>query len=193
MSDYAVRVEGLVKRYGQLVALDGIDFEVPHGTVFGLLGPNGAGKTTAVRILATILQPDGGQRRGARATTWSRTAAGRAAADRSRRAVRGGRREPHRPREPAHGRACSRRCRRPQIMPRAAELLERFELTDAADRPVRTYSGGMRRRLDLAASLVHASAGAVPGRAHDRPRPPEPQRAVGHDRASWSRTARPSC
>ena len=105
MSDYAIRVEGLVKRFGEVVALDGIDFEVPQGTVFGLLGPNGAGKTTAVRILTTILQPDGGQRRGARPRRGQATADGRAASDRPRRPVRGGRREPHRPREPAHGRA----------------------------------------------------------------------------------------
>ena len=147
-----IRTSGLVKRYGDVVALNGLDLVVPKGTVLGLLGPNGAGKTTAVRILTTLLDPDEGE------------------------VVVAGldvRKEPGKVREriglsgqnaavDEHltgfenldmvgrlyhlGKARSRA--------RAEELLEQFALTDAAKRPAKTYSGGMRRRLDLAAALV---------------------------------------
>jgi daunorubicin resistance ABC transporter ATP-binding subunit len=143
----------LVKRFGDVRAVDGIDFEVPAGTVFGLLGPNGAGKTTAVRVLSTILAPDGGRAsvlgydvvRDADAVRYSIGLAGQyAAVDPNltgRENLRLIGKLTHLPRD--------------EQFARAADLLRRFGLGDAADRPVRTYSGGMRRRLDLAAALVH--------------------------------------
>jgi ABC-2 type transport system ATP-binding protein len=147
-----IRAEGLVKRYGEVTALDGLDLAVPEGTVLGLLGPNGAGKTTAVRIFTTLLEADEG----------TATVDGIDVAS-----------DPRRVREQIGlsgqnaavdeyltgfenldmvgrlyhlGRARSRA--------RARDLLDAFRLAHAADRPVRTYSGGMRRRLDLAAALV---------------------------------------
>jgi ABC-2 type transport system ATP-binding protein len=152
MPNTAIMVEGLTKRYGEVVALGGIDFEVPAGTVFGLLGPNGAGKTTAVRVLATVLQPDGG-----RAEVLGFDVVKRPADVRLRIGLAG---QYAAVDQNLTGRENLRligqlaQLARPLILPRAAELLERFELTDAADRPARTYSGGMRRRLDIAAALV---------------------------------------
>ena len=120
--------------------------------MIGLLGPNGAGKTTAVRILTTLLVPDAGRRRSA-ASTWWPTPTALRRDHRALRPVRRGRRVPDRLREPRHGRPAlppgPRRSRE-----RARELLERFDLVEAADRPVKGYSGGMRRRLDLAGALV---------------------------------------
>jgi ABC-2 type transport system ATP-binding protein len=149
----AIAVEGLRKRFGDVVALDGIDFEVPPATVLGLLGPNGAGKTTAVRILTTILRPDAG-----RATVLGIDVAANPQAVRERIGLAGqyaaidenltGR---------ENLRLIGRLTHQPKaiVRQRADELLERFGLTDAADRAARTYSGGMRRRLDLGAALVH--------------------------------------
>src|SRR5204862_643860 len=148
----AVRVEGVTKSFGATVALAGVDMIVPEGTVFGLLGPNGAGKTTLVRVLATLLAPDSG-----RAEVFGRDVVGDAPAVRELLGLTGqfaavdeiltgrenlvmfGRLFDLSPSE-------ARR--------RADELLERFDLADAGDRPARTYSGGMRRRLDLASSLL---------------------------------------
>jgi oleandomycin transport system ATP-binding protein len=149
---YAIQAEGLVKRFGETVALDGVDLAARAGSVLGVLGPNGAGKTTAVRILATLLRPDAG------------------------RASVGGHdvvRDAHQVRQliGLTGQYASvdemltgtenlvmigrlLELPRREAKARAAELLERFELWDARDRAVKTYSGGMRRRLDLAASLV---------------------------------------
>src|SRR5437867_9383386 len=152
MSDTAILVEGLAKRFGDVVALDGIDFQVPAGTVFGLLGPNGAGKTTAIRILTTILPPDGG-----RAEVLGLDVARQADEVRYRIGLAGqyAAVDPN-----LTGRENLRLTGRLAQLPagdaqaRADELLGRFGLTEAADRPARTYSGGMRRRLDVAAALV---------------------------------------
>ncbi len=153
MTDLAISVRGLRKRFGDVVALDGVDFGVPTGTVLGLLGPNGAGKTTAVRVLTTILRADEGE-----AKVLGIDVAARPDAVRARMGLAGqyaavdqnltGR---------ENLRLIGRLTHMPKrlIAPRAAELLEQFDLTDAADRTARTYSGGMRRRLDLAAALVH--------------------------------------
>ena len=152
----AIEAEGLVKIFGsgekQVRALDGVDLEVPEGTVLGLLGPNGAGKTTTVRVLATLLTPDAGTARVLGIDV---------------------RRHPQRVREQIGlsgqyaavdenltgrenlvmvGRLYH--LGKKDALRRAEELLAQFALTDAADRPTKTYSGGMRRRLDLAAALV---------------------------------------
>jgi daunorubicin resistance ABC transporter ATP-binding subunit len=148
----AIQAVDLVKRYGTTTALAGLTLEVPQGTIFGLLGPNGAGKTTAVRVFATLLRPDGGQARVLGHDVRSEAAKVRevigltgqyAALD-----------------EYLTGRAnlimigrLSRLSAR-EARSRAEDLLERFDLTHAAGRAVKTYSGGMRRRLDLAASLI---------------------------------------
>ncbi len=148
----AVFAEGLTKRYGDVVALDGLDLRVPEGTVLGVLGPNGAGKTTAVRVLTTLLRPDSGRAEVAGIDVLTKPddvrrkigLSGQYAAvdeyltgfenlDMVGRLYHLGRR-------PARE--------------RARELLARFRLDEAADRPVKTYSGGMRRRLDLAGALV---------------------------------------
>jgi len=147
-----IQAEGLTKRYGKTQALAGVDFSVPAGTILGLLGPNGAGKTTAVRILTTLALPDAG-----RATVAGidvvkhpgevRRHIGVAAQDATLDPLLTGRQNLVLVGELSDmGRAPSRA--------RAAELLAEFELTDAADRVLKGYSGGMRRRLDLAASLM---------------------------------------
>ncbi len=150
--NFAIEARGLRKRFGDTQALDGVDFAVQEGTVHGVLGPNGAGKTTAVRILATLLDADEGTARVAGHDVF---------------------REPARVREliGLTGQYASvdelltgrqnleligtlLDLRRKAARARAQELLDWFDLADAADRPAKTYSGGMRRRLDLAASLV---------------------------------------
>ena len=148
----AIVARGLKKRFGSVLALDGVDLEVRRGTVLGLLGPNGAGKTTAVKILTTLLVPDEGEARVAgfdvvRDAEKLRAAIGLAGQYAAVDEYLTGRenidlvgRLYH---LPMH-----------EVRRRTQELLERFELVEAADRPVKTYSGGMRRRLDLGASLV---------------------------------------
>ena len=152
MTEPAIVVEGLVKRFGEIVALEGVDLDVAEGTVFGLLGPNGAGKTTAVRVLATVLQPDAG-----RAMVLGHDVVKEPDAVRRRIGMAGqyAAVDPNLTgRENLQMVGVLGQLPRPAIAPRADELLGRFELLDAADRPARTYSGGMRRRLDIAASLV---------------------------------------
>jgi ABC-2 type transport system ATP-binding protein len=149
---YAIEAEGLRKSYGKVEALAGIDLRARTGTVLGLLGPNGAGKTTTVRILTTLLPPDAG-----RASVAGLDVVRDAATLRARIGLAGqyaavdenltGRENLEMVGRLYHlGAAVSRR--------RTAELLETFDLTEAGERLVRTYSGGMRRRLDLAAALV---------------------------------------
>ena len=148
----AILVDDLHKHYGELAALDGVDFEVPEGSVFGLLGPNGAGKTTAVRILATVLRADRG-----RAEVLGHDVATAPDAVRRRIGLAGqyAAIDPNLTgRENLRLIGILAQLPKARTAPRAAELLERFQLDDAADRPARTYSGGMRRRLDIAASLV---------------------------------------
>src|SRR5918995_1637130 len=152
MREAAIVVERLTKRYGEVAALDGIDLEVQEGTVFGLLGPNGAGKTTAVRVLATILHPDAG-----RAEVLGRDVVREPDAVRRRIGLAGqyAAVDPNLTgRENLRMVGILGQLQRADVMPRAEELLRRFDLSGAADRPLRTYSGGMRRRLDVAASLM---------------------------------------
>src|SRR3954453_13688950 len=152
MNDDAIVVEGLQKSYGSVRALCGVDFSARTGSVLGLLGPNGAGKTTAVRVMTTLLAPDAGSVRIAGLDVVRDAAALRAeiglagqyaAVDENLTGFENlemvGQLY-HMPRKDARA--------------RADELLERFDLTDAAKRPAKTSSGGMRRRLDLAAALV---------------------------------------
>lgn len=151
---YAVLSEGLEKRFGAVSALQGLDLAVRQGTVCGLLGPNGAGKTTVVRLLATLLRPDAGSARIAGHDVVRDPAAVRRSIGVTGQyaSVDGdltGR---------ENLRLFARLLRVPRPDDRAAELLGRFGLTEAADRKAATYSGGMRRRLDLAASLVRRPA-----------------------------------
>jgi ABC-2 type transport system ATP-binding protein len=156
ISGLAIEAEGLVKRYGATAALDGFDLAVPAGTVCGLLGPNGAGKTTAVRILATLLRADGGR-------------AAVAGIDVARHPHEVRRRIGLSGQEPAVDEILSgrqnlllfgrlNRLPKEAARQRAQQLLEQFELTEAGDRAVKHYSGGMRRRLDLAVTLIQAPA-----------------------------------
>ncbi|MEO3828244.1 ATP-binding cassette domain-containing protein [Actinomadura sp. B10D3] len=150
--DYAFQAEGLVKRFGKTTALDGVDLAARPGTVLGVLGPNGAGKTTAVRILATLLRPDGGRaevcgldvvRDAAKVRELAGLTGQYASVDEDLTATEN---------LVLIGRLLD--MRKAEARARAADLLDRFELAEDAGRRVSTYSGGMRRRLDLAASMM---------------------------------------
>ncbi|GAA1340753.1 ATP-binding cassette domain-containing protein [Saccharothrix algeriensis] len=150
--DYAFQAEGLVKRYGRTTALAGVDLAARTGTVLGVLGPNGAGKTTAVRILATLLRPDGG-----RATVGGLDVVEHAARVRRLIGLTGQYASVDEDLTGTQNLVLIGQLldlRTAEAKARAAELLAGFDLLDAAGRPAKTYSGGMRRRLDLAASLV---------------------------------------
>jgi ABC-2 type transport system ATP-binding protein len=152
MTNAMIEAVGLHKSFGETHALGGLDFDVPEGTILGMLGPNGAGKTTAVRILTTLTHPDSGSatvagidvlRHPARARAKIGVAGQYAALD-----------ELLTGRENLGMVGRLYRIDATTVKKRADALLERFELTDAADRTVKTYSGGMRRRLDLGAALM---------------------------------------
>ncbi|MEU8970829.1 ATP-binding cassette domain-containing protein [Streptomyces monashensis] len=148
----AIYAEGLVKTFGDVKALDGVDLDVPEGTVLGLLGPNGAGKTTTVRCLTTLLRPDSGKAVVAGVDVLRHPDTVRRSIGLSGQFAAVDEYLTGRENLQMVGRLYQLRSKAAKA--RAAELLEQFHLADAADRPAKTYSGGMRRRLDLAAALV---------------------------------------
>ncbi|MEU7489425.1 ATP-binding cassette domain-containing protein [Streptomyces sp. NPDC042319] len=148
----AIYAEGLVKTFGDVRALDGVDIDVPEGTVLGLLGPNGAGKTTTVRVLTTLLRPDSGRAEVAGIDVLERPDDVRRAIGLSGQFAAVDEYLTGRENLTMVGRLYQMGAKEAKV--RAGELLDRFHLADAGDRPAKTYSGGMRRRLDLAAALV---------------------------------------
>ncbi|MBL1081269.1 ATP-binding cassette domain-containing protein [Streptomyces actinomycinicus] len=148
----AIYAEGLVKTFGDVRALDGVDLDVPEGTVLGLLGPNGAGKTTTVRCLTTLLRPDSGKAVVAGVDVLRHPDAVRRSIGLSGQFAAVDEYLTGRENLQMVGQLYQMKAKAART--RAAELLEQFNLADAADRPAKTYSGGMRRRLDLAAALV---------------------------------------
>ncbi|MGV9938064.1 ATP-binding cassette domain-containing protein [Streptomyces sp. NPDC003401] len=148
----AIHAEGLVKTFGDVRALDGVDLDVPEGTVLGLLGPNGAGKTTTVRCLTTLLRPDSGRAVVAGLDVLKHPNEVRRSIGLSGQFAAVDEYLTGRENLQMVGRLYQMRARAAKA--RAAELLDQFGLVDAADRITKTYSGGMRRRLDLAAALV---------------------------------------
>ncbi len=148
----AIYAEGLVKTFGEVRALDGVDLDVPEGTVLGLLGPNGAGKTTAVRVLTTLIQPDSGKAVVAGLDVLKQPNEVRRSIGLSGQFAAIDEYLTGRENLQMVGQLYQLSSR--DAKARAAQLLDRFNLADAADRTAKTYSGGMRRRLDLAAALV---------------------------------------
>ena len=152
-TDLAVETSGLVKVFAGNPAVDGLDLIVPAGTVYGVLGPNGAGKTTAVRMLATLLRPDGGQAR-----VFGHDVVREADAVRSRVSLTGQYASVDEDLTGTENLVLLARLlghRKPAARDRAAALLDAFGLTEAAGRQVKKYSGGMRRRIDIAASILN--------------------------------------
>jgi ABC-2 type transport system ATP-binding protein len=150
--EFAVEARGLTKRYGDVVALDGLDLSVPTGTVLGLLGPNGAGKTTAISILTTLIPPNSGTAHVAgvdvvnepqRVRSLIGLSGQYAAVDEHLTAI-----------ENLEMIGCLYGMHRREARKKANELIERFRLSDSANRPLKTFSGGMRRRIDLAGALL---------------------------------------
>ena len=176
---FAIEANGLVKSFGDTRAVDGVDLAVPRGAVYGVLGPNGAGKTTTIRMLATLLRPDAGS---AHVLGHDIVARGRRGARPGQpdRPARVGRRGPDRPREPDPARPPARLLAPRRSKERAAELLEAFGLADAASRLVKNYSGGMRRRLDIAASIVVTPELMFLDEPTTGPRPALAQPGLGH-------------
>jgi ABC-2 type transport system ATP-binding protein len=148
----AIYAEGLVKTFGDVRALDGVDLDVPEGTVLGLLGPNGAGKTTTVRCLTTLLRPDSGKAVVAGLDVLKHPNEVRRSIGLSGQFAAVDEYLTGRENLQMVGQLYQMKAKDAKV--RAGELLEQFNLADAADRPAKTYSGGMRRRLDLAAALV---------------------------------------
>jgi ABC-2 type transport system ATP-binding protein len=149
----AIEASGLVKAFGETKALDGLDLRVPAGTVYGLLGPNGAGKTTAVRVLATLLRPDAGQ-----ASVFGNDVIRDADAVRGKVSLTGQYASVDEDLTGAENLVLLGRLlghRKPAARERAEQLLAAFGLSDASDRQVKKYSGGMRRRIDIAASILN--------------------------------------
>ena len=151
-TELAVEASAIIKRYGNVTALDGLDLAVPAGTVLGLLGPNGAGKTTAVSVLTTLIKPDGGWARVAgvdvvkepqRVRSLIGLSGQYAAVDEHLTAT-----------ENLEMIGCLYGMKRGEARRRANDLIEQFRLTDSANRPLKTFSGGMRRRIDLAGALL---------------------------------------
>jgi ABC-2 type transport system ATP-binding protein len=152
MTELAIETSGLVKLFGKTRAVDGVDLAVPAGSVYGFLGPNGAGKTTAVKMLATLLRPDGGEAR-----VFGHDVVREADAVRGLVSLTGQYASVDEDLTGAENLVLLGRLlghRKPAARDRAARLLEAFGLTDAADKQVKNYSGGMRRRVDIAASIL---------------------------------------
>ena len=177
MTTATIEARGVTKRFGQTTALDGLDLVAEAGQVVALLGPNGAGKTTFVRAVATLLRLDAGELIGGRSRRPAQPAAvrqliglaGQFAAVEP--AMTGRENLEMVARLFGKSRGDAKRA--------AGAVLEQLGLAEVAGKPVRTYSGGMRRSLDLGASLVGRAPAVAPGRADHRPRPPQPHRAVG--------------
>ncbi len=185
-----IEARGLTKRFGETQALAGLDLVAESGRVTALLGPNGAGKTTFISAVATLLRPDAGELRVAGIDAFAHPKAVRQVI---------GLAGQYASVEPAMTGLENLQMvarlfglSKTDSVKASADVLERLGLTDAGDRLVRDYSGGMRRRLDLGASLVGRPAPAAARRAHHRARPPEPHRAVGGHPGPGGRAA-PTC